>query len=126
MNNKDVAKAWLQFAETDLAAAEYLRNMKPVPLEIICYHCQQAAEKSLKAFLALHGEPVRKTHDLVLLNKLCSAIEPSFSSIETPCLELTDFGVNVRYPFTLEVEEADALAALSNAQSVLDFTSKAF
>jgi hypothetical protein len=65
------------------------------------------------------------THDLVLLNKLCSAIDPVFSSIEIPCLELTDYGVNVRYPFALEVGEADALAALINAQAVHDFANKA-
>jgi HEPN domain-containing protein len=125
MSNQDVAKEWLRFAETDLASAEFLWNMKPVPLEIICYHCQQAAEKSLKAFLALHGEPVRKTHDLLLLNRLCAAIDPSFSTIEIPCLMLTDYGVNVRYPFTLEVEEADAVVALQHSKTVVDFVSEA-
>jgi len=36
----------------DLGTAEYLQNMSPLPLEIICYHCQQSAEKYLKGYLA--------------------------------------------------------------------------
>jgi HEPN domain-containing protein len=28
------------------------------------FHCQQAAEKALKGFLAWHDTPFRKTHDL--------------------------------------------------------------
>jgi len=35
----------------DLNTAEYLKNMKPLPIEIICYHCQQSAEKYLKGYL---------------------------------------------------------------------------
>lgn len=44
MNNKDIAKEWFMFANNDLNSAEFLLNMKPLPLEIICYHCQQSAE----------------------------------------------------------------------------------
>ena len=36
---------WLKFAEMDLNSAEYLRNMTPTPVEVICYHCEQASEK---------------------------------------------------------------------------------
>ena len=41
---------WLDFAENDLAVAKHLlETFHPKPLEIICYHCQQAAEKAIKA-----------------------------------------------------------------------------
>ena len=40
---------WLDFAYMDLSAAEHLLTMRPLPVEIICYHCEQAAEKFLKA-----------------------------------------------------------------------------
>ena len=36
---------WLDFAYMDLSAAEHLLTMRPLPVEIICYHCEQAAEK---------------------------------------------------------------------------------
>lgn len=125
MNNRDVAQEWFKVAEMDLASAEYLRNMLPVPVEIICYHSQQAAEKFLKGYLAFQGEPVRKTHDLLLLNKCCAAFDISFKNIENQCLQLTDFGVNVRYPFSLEVNENDAMEALKHAGQVGDFVVKA-
>lgn len=44
MTNLEIAKEWFDFAEQDIKSAEYLMNMIPKPLEIICYHCQQCAE----------------------------------------------------------------------------------
>ena len=44
-------KEWLEFAAMDLDSAQFLLGMRPVPVEIICYHCEQAAEKLLKAVL---------------------------------------------------------------------------
>ena len=65
MTDMERSKEWLDFAAMDLGAAEHLLTMYPVPLEIICYHCEQAAEKTLKGILvAFHMEPP-KTHDLV-------------------------------------------------------------
>lgn len=58
MDNKDVAEEWFKVAETDLASAEYLQGMRPIPIEVICYHCQQSAEKHMKGFLALKGEAI--------------------------------------------------------------------
>ena len=41
---------WLRFANMDLDLAKHsFATMHPAPLEIICYHCQQAAEKFLKS-----------------------------------------------------------------------------
>ncbi len=40
----EAAQKWLDFAYSDLSAAEYLCQMHPVPIEIICYHCEQAAD----------------------------------------------------------------------------------
>ena len=105
----------------DLSSAAYLQNMQPVPIEIICYHCQQSAEKFLKGYLALRGEAIRKTHDLVQLNKLCQLYDREFRQIENECFDLTDYGVQIRYPFPLEVSEADLILALKNASQVKEF-----
>jgi HEPN domain-containing protein len=48
MVNIKEAQEWQRLAAMDLNTAEYLQNMSPLPLEIICYHCQQSAEKYLK------------------------------------------------------------------------------
>ena len=57
---------WLDFAYMDLSAAEHLLTMRPLPVEIICYHCEQAAEKFLKATLVQFDREPPKTHDLIV------------------------------------------------------------
>ncbi|MEK7256578.1 MAG: HEPN domain-containing protein, partial [Bacteroidota bacterium] len=114
-------KEWFKVAQEDLSSAEFLRNKEPVPLEIICYHCQQSAEKMLKGYLAFQGEAIRKTHDLVLLNRICQSYDASFQNITNDCLNLTDYGVNVRYPFSMEIEEADMVAAIQSARQIENF-----
>ena len=37
------------------------------PWSVICFHCQQAAEKYLKAFLVQRGLKPERTHDLAHL-----------------------------------------------------------
>ncbi|WDU82137.1 HEPN domain-containing protein [Caloramator sp. Dgby_cultured_2] len=101
MNSKDIANEWFEFAEMDLNSAKFLLNMHPKPLEIICYHCQQSAEKYLKGYLALIGEKITKTHDLIFLNKICKKHDEEFKNIDDDCVELVDYGVNIRYPFLL-------------------------
>jgi HEPN domain-containing protein len=51
MSTHEYALEWLTYAETDLNSAEFLLNLKPLPVEVICYHCQQSAEKCLKGNL---------------------------------------------------------------------------
>ena len=121
MDNIDIAKEWFHVANSDLASAEFLQNMQPVPVEIICYHCQQAAEKYLKGYLAWQGEAIKKTHDLTLLNKLCRKYDEDFGKINEDCLMLTDFGVNVRYPFPIDIGEADMVLAIKRTQKIRTF-----
>ena len=121
MNKKSIAQEWFDVANQDLASANYLQNMQPVPIEIICYHCQQTAEKYLKGFLAYLGQEVQKTHDLVLLNKLCQETDSDFKKIAEDCLLLTDYGVNIRYPYPLELNEEDMQLALKNAENIKSF-----
>lgn len=118
MNVKDIAQEWFRIAELDLSSAAFLQGMHPKPIEIICYHCQQAAEKYLKGFLALQGEEIKRTHDLIQLNKGCQQYDEDFKSIAEACLMLTDYGVNIRYPFPMDITEADMLVALRNVEQI--------
>ncbi|MFQ5708468.1 MAG: HEPN domain-containing protein [bacterium] len=121
MDNKDIAKEWFDIADADLASAKFLQKMRPISLEIICYHCQQAAEKYLKGFLVLQGEQVTKTHDLTLLNEKCLNFDKDFKTVAGDCLMLTDYSVNVRYPFPLEITEKDMKLAIKSAIKIKDF-----
>ena len=44
MDNLDHVQEWIRLAQMDLNSAEYLLSMHPIPIEIICYHCQQSAK----------------------------------------------------------------------------------
>jgi HEPN domain-containing protein len=120
MDNKDIAKEWFKIAEADLSSAEFLQNMQSISIEIVCYHCQQSAEKYLKGFLALKGEEIKRTHDLVLLNKECRKHDEDFEMIEEDCLMLTDYGVNIRYPFPIDINESDMKVAIKSAHKIKD------
>lgn len=121
MDNQDVAREWFNIADLDLSAAEFLQKMNPIPVEIICYHCQQSAEKYLKGFLALNGEEVKRTHDLIQLNKACQKYDDSFKTIQEECLMLTDYGVHLRYPFPMDILESDIVIAIKNAQTIRSY-----
>ncbi len=57
-------KAWLAKAGNDLRAAEVGLAADPPLVEDALFHCQQATEKAMKAFLAAYDTPFRKPHDL--------------------------------------------------------------
>ena len=61
----EILQQWLDKGKNDLRSAEYLSTMQyPTPDEIICFLCQQTAEKYLKAFIFLQDIEPEKTHDL--------------------------------------------------------------
>lgn len=124
MDNKQISLEWFEMAEYDLKTALFLLDMKPIPTEIICYHCQQSAEKYLKGFIALNGEEILKTHDLTTLNKKCCSYDKEFNALEEACINLTDYGVQVRYPFHVDIEEMDMKLAIENAKKIKEFTLK--
>ena len=45
------ANAWLRKAESDLLSADNNLSAAQIPFDVVCYHCQQATEKHLKALL---------------------------------------------------------------------------
>jgi HEPN domain-containing protein len=92
--------------------------MRPVPVEIICYHCQQASEKYLKAVIALQGIEPPYTHDLNELCKQCENYIPSFAVILPQCAAITFFGVQPRYDFMMNITENDLKRVLRDTDTV--------
>jgi HEPN domain-containing protein len=114
---------WFQYADVDLTTAEHLSNtMRPQPLEIICFLCQQSAEKNLKGYLIIKGiaEPP-KTHDLRILRKMCLDFDAGYDTIERACNALTRYGVQPRYPNELGIIENDMKRALEYARLIRSF-----
>ena len=113
---------WVQKAQNDIATAKHLaETMRPMPSEIICFHCQQAAEKYLKAFLVHNDNEPPKTHDLIELVKLCGGFDTDFSILTTKCEYLLPFAVHARYPGASDPDDEDARRALAFAQDVITF-----
>ena len=119
--DNSIYSEWFEFAKRDLESAKFLINMHPAAIEIICYHCEQSAEKYLKGYLIKNSNKVERTHDLVLLNNKCKAIDSSFGIIEDECIELVPYGVQVRYPYQLEVIEDDMISAINCAEKIESF-----
>ena len=119
VNNKIVSE-WIDYAQRDLESAKYLLSMRPIPLEIVCYHCQQAAEKFLKSFLISNIEQIKRIHDLQYLCKLCIQFDSSFSTLEDACIDLTEYCIQARYPFHIDIEESDMRLAIKNAELIRD------
>ena len=121
MNKSDLVSEWLEIASNDLTVAHHLFDtMHPKPLEIICYHCQQAVEKSLKGYLIDRDVEPPYIHDLEKLHLMCLGHDASFDTIEKACLRLNNYSASTRYPNRPEVMESDAAYALREAERILD------
>jgi HEPN domain-containing protein len=96
---------WLEKAAHDLIAATLINDIQPLILDIACFHCQQAVEKYLKAYLVFRKQDFPKTHNLDLLLKNCIDINPVFADIDL--LNLEDFAVRGRYPHDAIMPEDD-------------------
>ncbi|HGN6586335.1 TPA: HEPN domain-containing protein [Bacillus cereus] len=120
INTEDL-KEWVFIAKSDLDSASYLTHMNPFPTAIICYHSQQCVEKLLKGFLALNRRTVPKTHNLLMLHKLCRKLDEEFSLILEQCVQLNGYATDIRYPYFEAFTVQDGLMAIQHAQKVMNF-----
>jgi HEPN domain-containing protein len=117
-------KAWYDMALMDLGVAKHLaETYYPKPIEIICYHCQQSAEKAIKAMIMFYGADggVPKSHDLsFLLNQIKNKmyIEDKYYDYADT---LSPYGVSVRYPNELFLEERHAKEAVQVADEIVQW-----
>ena len=78
-------------------------------------------KKYLKGYIELNGGDILRTHDLTILNKICRKYNETFKELEEDCIELVDYGVHVRYPFHIDLEEYDMKKALESAHNIENF-----
>jgi HEPN domain-containing protein len=119
-------EGWLSLADDDLAAANFLAvNMHPVPVQIVCYHCQQAGEKYLKGYLStkITDEPPY-IHDLARLAVLCEKYDPAFSSLKNAAYLLSEFVTKTRYDRGIYPTEDEMKSGLAYAKQIRDFVSE--
>ncbi len=92
------ARGWLAKADNDFLDIDNNLAAARTPWDAVCFHAQQGAEKSLKAFLVLHGLAPPRTHDLVALLSECAAIQPPLGALASDCELLNVYAVATRYP----------------------------
>src|SRR5438876_10887751 len=91
-------RAWLVKAASDLRGAEIDQSAVPPLLEDMVFHCQQAAEKALKAYLTWQDEPFRKPHDLPEVGDQCTGFDPTLAPLVLRATPLTKYAWKFRYP----------------------------
>ncbi len=121
MSDRKLVAEWVQKAEGDFqAATRMLRWRKNPQPDLVCYHCQQCAEKYVKAFLQQHNVDFPWIHNLIRLNELCLAIDGSFIQIQSHLEHLNPFEAETRYPGHFANVD-DARVAVATMKKVREF-----
>jgi HEPN domain-containing protein len=108
-------REWLDKADEDLASARVLIGSGHIANAL--FFCQQATEKSLKAFLTWHERPFRRTHDLEELGESCRAIDGTLGALMEQADVLSDYAWKLRYPgalYTPEWKEAETMLGIAS------------
>lgn len=118
---KRLTKEWVQKAESDCLAAGILSRIgserRAGCHDLVGFHCQQSAEKSLKALMQESGLVAPRTHDLTLLVDLLRPLDATLRTLRRGSPFLTRFAVEFRYP-RRRATKRQAQAALRHAETV--------
>ncbi len=114
---------WLRRARSDLALAS-ASPPQDVLFNELCFHAQQAVEKSIKAILIQRGIEFRKVHDIAyLLGLLPGDVSPPPEAVEA--VGLTIYAVISRYPGDYEeITEEAYKEAVRIAQAVFTWAER--
>lgn len=111
---------WLAKAMNDLLTADNNLNSEVVPYDTVCFHCQQAAEKLLKAYLVGNQKPYPITHDLFLILEKILPLNSNAESLRDVLAILNPYAVEIRYPDDWFMpSEEDAKEAREAVESIL-------
>ena len=122
MADYEEAKIWINLAMRDYAIASHLYDtFAPLPVETICFHCQQAIEKALKAVLAYYESDIPKTHNIRVLAELSKVHTDEILIHDRAVDTITAFAVITRYvEDRRDFTEDTAQFALKQAKQTLD------
>jgi len=115
-------RQWLIKAKHDAGSARRLMTGEEPYLDTAVYHCQQAAEKALKAYLTLKDAPFNKIHDLAVLISQCAEFDRGFEDLNALSDVLTPYATAFRYPGDImEPTAPDAEEAVVMAERIVAF-----
>lgn len=119
----DEVRGWFTKASRDLQSARKLASEPGPFLDTGIYHCQQAAEKAIKGWLALQGIRSQKTHDIRSLIAEAAESDPRFNAWLEAGQFLTPYATAFRYPDEQQLapDRAEFDEAYRYADSFLGF-----
>ncbi|MFQ5627475.1 MAG: HEPN domain-containing protein [bacterium] len=120
----ELTRAWLRKANRDLGSAKKLAEDSEPYFDTAIYHCQQTAEKAIKAYLVFHDIEFEKVHNLSVLIESCTEIDSDFQTYADAADTLTPYATAFRYPNELFEDEPDTEQmdeAVELAEQILDF-----
>jgi HEPN domain-containing protein len=108
---------WMRKGGNDLKTAHLVLSAEDGPLDTVCFHAQQLAEKALKALLTHRGIRFSKTHSLQLLLDLLAVQD--LEQYREACIILSGYAIEARYPgdFT-DPEHEEAEEAVKMASNI--------
>jgi len=118
-------RSWAVKAADDFRAAEHDLTASPPLLADAVFHCQQAIEKILKAFLTWNGQAFRKVHDLGEIGQQCVKLDSGLEPLLREAAPLTEYAWKFRYPGEYEEPAPEeAKSAIETTRNVLKVLSE--
>ncbi len=88
----ELVQKWLGRARTDLTVARASIDLPRPEPAAACFHCQQAVEKTLKAFLAYRDVEFEWSHAIKYLLSLCVNQDGAFEHFLESVVPLSEYG----------------------------------
>jgi len=127
MKNRSLAEQWLGRAKSNLSRAATGKTGPDVLYEDLCFDCQQAGEKSLKALMVLNNLVPSPTHSLSILVETLEKHKVVIPDDVKAAVALSYYAVTTRYPGHYEpIEEEEYLQALAMARKVVAWVESRF
>jgi len=121
----DEIRQWIRKGDHDLGTAKLTYLHIPEYLDTVTFHCQQAVEKYLKAYLIFQSSIFRFSHDLICLLDLITLKDSDFESYYDSLSELQGYAVGVRYPNeTIYLSNEKVEKAMVTAKNVSEFVTR--
>ena len=135
VNPADEYKVWLGYAKDDFDVAEYVNNgpFYPKPYNIICYHYQQAAEKSAKALVVYYRKPggMAKVHDIDFqLKQIKNLVKTDKGLVISDEMlnmasDISIYASEMRYPNETPADENDVIKARRICITIMEWVKSA-
>ena len=117
--NRNDLISWVTKADHDLGTAVLTFLHIPDYKDTVTFHCQQAVEKYLKAYLIFLDIDFRFSHDLVYLLELIGREDNTAGEYYERILNLQNYAVEVRYPDeTIYISDEQVIEAIKTAKVI--------